>query len=42
MCLNLWLLALKSRYAQSLTALAIGLRSQETSCLGHGPVQPRD
>lgn len=38
MCLNLWLLALKSRYAQSLTALAIGLRNQETSCFGHESV----
>lgn len=38
MCLNLWLLALKSRYAQSLTALAMSLRSQETSCFGHESV----
>ena len=28
MCLNLWLLALKSRNAQSLTALAIALFSK--------------
>lgn len=39
MCLNLWLLALKSRNDQSLTALAMRVRSQETSCFGHGPVQ---
>ena len=39
MCLNLWLLALKSRYAQSLTASAMSLRSHENSCFGHWPVQ---